>query len=142
MLSIILQSFVTSQISHLWCQKLTPMHLRRISRNRNIIANPNCSTIQMLVALKPIQDAAGIDRINVCTYQSVSGAGKEAMEELAKQTAGLLNAREVKPESFSRQIALMITISNRRIPRQRLHQRRNGKCCGKPKKSWAIKVFW
>ncbi|MEC8638577.1 MAG: aspartate-semialdehyde dehydrogenase, partial [Pseudomonadota bacterium] len=77
-------------------------------RNRNIIANPNCSTIQMLVALKPIQDAVGIDRINVCTYQSVSGAGKEAMEELAKQTAGLLNAREVKPESFSRQIAFNV----------------------------------
>ncbi|AFV86034.1 aspartate-semialdehyde dehydrogenase [Alteromonas mediterranea] len=77
-------------------------------RNRNIIANPNCSTIQMMVALKPIQDAVGIDRINVCTYQSVSGAGKEAMEELAKQTAGLLNAREVKNEAFSRQIAFNV----------------------------------
>ena len=51
--------------------------------NRGIIANPNCSTIQMLVALKPIQDAAGLERINVCTYQAVSGTGKEAMEELA-----------------------------------------------------------
>lgn len=74
-------------------------------RNRNIIANPNCSTIQMLVALKPIQDAVGISRINVSTYQSVSGAGKSAMEELAKQTADLLSGREVKSESFSRQIA-------------------------------------
>ena len=74
-------------------------------RNRNIIANPNCSTIQMLVALKPIQDAVGISRINVSTYQSVSGAGKSAMEELAKQTADLLSGREVKNESFSRQIA-------------------------------------
>ncbi len=74
-------------------------------RNRNIIANPNCSTIQMLVALKPIHDAVGIDRINVCTYQSVSGAGKSAMEELARQTADLLNAREIKSESFNRQIA-------------------------------------
>jgi len=63
-------------------------------RARNIIANPNCSTIQMLVALKPIQDAVGIDRINVATYQSVSGAGKEAVEELALQTAALLNGRE------------------------------------------------
>ena len=53
-------------------------------RNRNIIANPNCSTIQMLVALKPIHEAVGIDRINVCTYQSVSGAGKEAMDELSE----------------------------------------------------------
>ncbi len=77
-------------------------------RNRNIIANPNCSTIQMLVALKPIQDAVGISRINVSTYQSVSGAGKSAMDELAKQTADLLNAREVKPEAFSRQIAFNV----------------------------------
>lgn len=74
-------------------------------RNRNIIANPNCSTIQMMVALKPIHDAVGIERINVATYQSVSGAGKEAMEELAKQTAALLNGREVESEAFSRQIA-------------------------------------
>ncbi len=74
-------------------------------RNRNIIANPNCSTIQMLVALKPIQDAVGIDRINVSTYQSVSGAGKSAMDELAKQTAAMLSGRELKNEAFSRQIA-------------------------------------
>ncbi|BDX07420.1 aspartate-semialdehyde dehydrogenase [Planctobacterium marinum] len=74
-------------------------------RNRNIIANPNCSTIGMLVALKPIHDHFGITRINVSTYQSVSGAGKSAMDELAKQTADLLNGREVKVESFSRQIA-------------------------------------
>ncbi|MDX1705859.1 aspartate-semialdehyde dehydrogenase [Pseudidiomarina sp.] len=74
-------------------------------RNRNIIANPNCSTIQMLVALKPIYDAVGIDRINVATYQSVSGAGKEAIDELARQTAALLNGRPVEVETFSRQIA-------------------------------------
>lgn len=74
-------------------------------RNRNIIANPNCSTIQMLVALKPIHDAVGIERINVSTYQSVSGAGASAMEELAKQTAELLNAKAPTIESFSRQIA-------------------------------------
>ncbi len=74
-------------------------------RNRNIIANPNCSTIQMMVALKPIQEAVGIERLNVCTYQSVSGAGKSAMEELAKQTTDLLSGKEVKVESFSRQIA-------------------------------------
>ncbi|WP_286843502.1 Asd/ArgC dimerization domain-containing protein, partial [Idiomarina sp. UBA4206] len=54
----------------------------------------NCSTIQMMVALKPIHDAVGIERINVSTYQSVSGAGKEAMEELAKQTAELLNGKQ------------------------------------------------
>jgi aspartate-semialdehyde dehydrogenase len=60
---------------------------------RRIIANPNCSTIQMVVALKPIYDAVGIERINVATYQSVSGAGKEAVEELASQSAELLSGR-------------------------------------------------
>ena len=74
-------------------------------RNRNIIANPNCSTIQMVVALKPIHDAVGIDRINVCTYQSVSGAGKSAIDGLAQQTASLMNGREVDMDGFSRQIA-------------------------------------
>ena len=77
-------------------------------RNRNIIANPNCSTIQMVVALKPIYDACGIERINVCTYQSVSGAGKEAMEALARQTAELLNAKPVTGDQFSRQIAFNV----------------------------------
>jgi aspartate-semialdehyde dehydrogenase len=68
---------------------------------RNIIANPNCSTIQMLVALKPIYDAVGIERINVATYQAVSGTGKEAIEELAGQTASLLNGREVYPKQIA-----------------------------------------
>ncbi|MDP5029960.1 MAG: aspartate-semialdehyde dehydrogenase [Paraglaciecola sp.] len=77
-------------------------------RNRNIIANPNCSTIQMLVALKPIQDAVGISRINVSTYQSVSGAGKSAMDELAHQTAALLSGKEVQVKAFSRQIAFNV----------------------------------
>ncbi|UDM62263.1 aspartate-semialdehyde dehydrogenase [Pseudoalteromonas piscicida] len=77
-------------------------------RNRNIIANPNCSTIQMLVALKPIYDAYGIDRINVSTYQAVSGAGKEAVDELAKQTANLMNARTMENEVFSKQIAFNV----------------------------------
>ena len=57
--------------------------------NRNLIANPNCSTIQMLVALKPIYDAVGIERINVATYQAVSGTGKEGIEELAGQDGAL-----------------------------------------------------
>lgn len=74
-------------------------------RNRNIIANPNCSTIQMLVALKPIYDEVGIERINVCTYQSVSGAGKSGIDELAGQTARLLNGVPAEPEVFSQQIA-------------------------------------
>ncbi|NOQ37106.1 MAG: aspartate-semialdehyde dehydrogenase [Methylococcaceae bacterium] len=74
-------------------------------KNRGIIANPNCSTIQMLVALKPIYDAVGIDRINVATYQAVSGTGKEAMQELAKQTANLLNAKPITAEVYPKQIA-------------------------------------
>lgn len=77
-------------------------------RNRNIIANPNCSTIQMLVALKPIQDAVGIERINVSTYQSVSGAGRSAIEELAKQCADLLSGKPVEAKAFSRQIAFNV----------------------------------
>ena len=77
-------------------------------RNRNIIANPNCSTIQMLVALKPIYDAVGIERINVCTYQAVSGSGQSAMDELAKQTAALLNFQSVKTEVYPKQIAFNV----------------------------------
>ena len=72
---------------------------------RGIIANPNCSTIQMVVALKPIYDAAGIDRINVATYQSVSGAGRRAIEELARQTAALLNGKPLDISGNEKQIA-------------------------------------
>ena len=75
---------------------------------RGIIANPNCSTIQMLVALKPIKDAVGIERINVATYQAVSGTGKEAIEELAAQTANLLNAKPIKTEVYPKQIAFNV----------------------------------
>jgi aspartate-semialdehyde dehydrogenase len=77
-------------------------------RARNIIANPNCSTIQMLVALKPIYDAVGISRINVATYQAVSGTGKEAIEELAAQTAKLLNGQEIVCEVYPKQIAFNV----------------------------------
>ena len=77
-------------------------------KNRGIIANPNCSTIQMLVALKPIHDAVGIERINVCTYQSVSGTGKEAIEELGRQTAALLNFRDAEPKVYPKQIAFNV----------------------------------
>ena len=74
-------------------------------RARNIIANPNCSTIQMLVALKPIHDAARITRINVCTYQAVSGAGAGGVRELAGQTANLLNAKPIETQVMPVQIA-------------------------------------
>ncbi|BBL76021.1 aspartate-semialdehyde dehydrogenase [Methylomagnum ishizawai] len=77
-------------------------------KTRGIIANPNCSTIQMLVALKPIHDAVGIERINVCTYQAVSGTGKEAIEELASQTAALLNGKPISPEVYPKQIAFNV----------------------------------
>ena len=73
--------------------------------NRNIVANPNCSTIQMLLALKPIHDAVGIKRVNVSTYQAVSGSGKAAVSELAKQTAELLNGRDAECAVYPRQIA-------------------------------------
>ncbi len=73
--------------------------------HRGIIANPNCSTIQMLVALKPIYDAVGITRINVASYQAVSGAGKRGIETLATQTAKLLNATPIEHGDFPQQIA-------------------------------------
>ncbi len=73
--------------------------------DRNIIANPNCSTIQMLVALKPIYDSVGIARINVATYQAVSGTGKSAIEELAGQTARLLNGQPAESKVYPKQIA-------------------------------------
>src|SRR4051794_9151907 len=76
---------------------------------RNIIANPNCSTIQMVVALKPIYDAVGITRINVATYQSVSGAGREAVDELASQTTALMSGRQPdKPQVIAKRIAFNV----------------------------------
>ncbi len=77
-------------------------------KNRGIIANPNCSTIQMVVALKPIKDAVGIARINVATYQAVSGTGKEAIDELAEQTRALFNQQEVKLEVYPKRIAFNV----------------------------------
>ncbi|OQW93838.1 MAG: aspartate-semialdehyde dehydrogenase [Beggiatoa sp. IS2] len=77
-------------------------------KNRNIIANPNCSTIQMVVALKPIYDAVGIERINVATYQSVSGTGKEAIEELDKQTRAFVKGEPLTCEVYPKQIAFNV----------------------------------
>ena len=71
----------------------------------SIIANPNCSTIQMLIAIAPIHAIAGLDRVNVATYQSVSGAGSEGMEELARQTMDRLSFKDVKPSVFAQPIA-------------------------------------
>ncbi len=74
-------------------------------KNKGIIANPNCSTIQMMVALKPIHDAVGIKRIVVSTYQAVSGTGKKAIEELADQTKALMTFQDVKVKVYPHQIA-------------------------------------
>ncbi len=75
---------------------------------RNIIANPNCSTIQMVVALKPLHDLARIRRVVVATYQSTSGAGKDGMDELFNQTRGIYVNEPVKPEEFTKQIAFNV----------------------------------
>jgi aspartate-semialdehyde dehydrogenase len=77
-------------------------------KETGIIANPNCSTIQMLVALKPLYDAVGIERITVSTYQAVSGTGKEAVSELAGQTARLLNGQQAESKVYPKQIAFNV----------------------------------
>ena len=79
-----------------------------LSWHKGIIANPNCSTIQMVVALKPIHDAAKIQRVVVTTFQAVSGTGKKAMDELLHQTTDLLNFREIKCNVYPHQIAFNV----------------------------------
>jgi aspartate-semialdehyde dehydrogenase len=76
--------------------------------HKGIIANPNCSTIQMVVVLKPIHDAARIKRVVVTTFQSVSGTGRKAMDELLQQTTDLLNFREIKCNVYPHQIAFNV----------------------------------
>jgi len=83
--------------------EVNPHHLKDIPKG--IIANPNCSTIQMLVVLKPLHDAAKIKRVVVTTFQSVSGTGKKAMDELMDQTAALMNFQEVQKKVYPHQIA-------------------------------------
>lgn len=87
--------------------EVNPLHLKNYKK-KNIIANPNCSTIQMLVALKPIYDHVGIKSITVSTYQSVSGSGRKAIEALAKQTAQLLNGQPIEPAVYPTQIAFNV----------------------------------
>ena len=84
------------------------VNLHALDKHQGIIANPNCSTIQMVVALKPIYDAVGIHRINVATYQAVSGAGRRAIEELSGQTAALLNGKKPTIDVMSKQIAFNV----------------------------------
>ena len=76
-----------------------------LERHKGIIANPNCSTIQMVVVLKPIHDAVKIRRVIVTTFQSVSGTGKKAMDELLNQTTDILNFKEIRPSVYPHQIA-------------------------------------
>jgi aspartate-semialdehyde dehydrogenase len=78
------------------------------SKKRGIIANPNCSTAQLVVALKPLHDIAKIERVVVSTYQSVSGAGNAAMEELFNQTKGIFVNQAAEPENFTKQIAFNV----------------------------------
>ncbi len=77
-------------------------------KKKNIIANPNCSTIQMVVALKPLHEAAKVKRVVVSTYQSVSGAGKDAMDELFNQTKSIFINSQLAPEHFTKQIAFNV----------------------------------
>ncbi len=86
--------------------EVNPEQIR--NRPRGIIANPNCSTMQLMVALAPIHRAVGIERINIATYQSVSGTGRRALEELGRQTAALLNFQDPDPQVYPVQIAFNV----------------------------------
>ncbi len=106
---------VIDNTSHFRMEKDIPLVVPEVNahaiadyKKRNIIANPNCSTIQMLVALKPLHDYATIKRIVVSTYQSVSGGGKEAMDELFNQTKGIFMNNKIPAKKFSRQIAFNV----------------------------------
>ena len=79
-----------------------------IGQHKGIIASPSCTSIQLMLALKPLHDVAGIERISVVSLQSVSGSGREGVEELAKQTADLLNFREAQPRVYPKQIAFNV----------------------------------
>lgn len=110
-----LGNIVIDKSSHFRYDKKVPLIVPEINlsalkniKKTKIIANPNCNTIPVVVALKPIYDAVGISRINIATYQSVSGSGKEGVNELAEQTALLLNGKPIKPKVYSQQIAFNV----------------------------------
>jgi aspartate-semialdehyde dehydrogenase len=102
---------VIDNSSHWRMQEDVPLVVSEVNphaldRHKGIVANPNCSTMQMVVALKPIQDAAGIERLVISTYQAVSGTGRRAVDELLEQTHALLHGREVpSPDAYAHQIA-------------------------------------
>ncbi|MDF2868260.1 MAG: semialdehyde dehydrogenase [Gammaproteobacteria bacterium] len=106
---------VIDNSSHFRYQKTIPLVVSEVNpeqlvhyKNHNLIANPNCSTMQMLVALKPIYDAVGIERINVATYQSVSGAGQLAVNELYDQTTKVLAGQSIEAELLHQPIAFNV----------------------------------
>ena len=96
-----------------------------LDSHRGIVANPNCTTMQTVVALKPILDAAGIERVVASTYQAVSGTGQRAVEELHDQALATLEAKDVPPPSvYPHQIAFNVVPAGREVPgRRRLHDR-------------------
>ena len=102
---------VIDNTSHFRMEKDIPLVVPEVNAhalktyNSNIIANPNCSTAQLVVVLKPIHDKAKIKRVVISTYQAVAGAGKAGIDELAAQTAALLNGKSVTPKKFTKQIA-------------------------------------
>jgi len=103
---------VVDNTSHFRYQADIPLVITEVNphaikhyKNHNIVANPNCSTMQLLAAIKPIYDAVGIDRINVATYQSVSGGGQKAMNELTEQTQALAAGRPAVAKVIAKQIA-------------------------------------
>ena len=103
--------FVIDNSSHFRMDPDVPLIVPQVNSDdlnnikKNIIANPNCSTAQLVIALKPLHDLFTIKRIVVSTYQSVSGAGKASMDELIKQTKLALDGKDIKPENFTKQIA-------------------------------------
>lgn len=106
---------VIDNTSHFRYDKDVPLVVPEVNKEaiaeytkRNIIANPNCSTIQMVVALKPLHDVAQILRINVATYQSVSGSGQKGIDELIYQTTELLNGRPIEPHVYHKQISFNV----------------------------------
>ncbi|MCG8596471.1 MAG: aspartate-semialdehyde dehydrogenase, partial [Kiloniellales bacterium] len=106
---------VIDNTSHFRMDPDVPLVVPEVNRDaiaaygrRNIIANPNCSTIQMVLALKPLHELARIKRVVVSTYQSTSGSGKDAMDELFSQTRGIYVNEPVRPEQFTKQIAFNV----------------------------------
>lgn len=108
-------NLVIDKSSHFRYHKDVPLIVPEVNQNaiqdypkQNLIANPNCNTIPIVVALKPIYDAVGLKRVNVATYQSVSGSGKEAVNELQNQTQQILNKLQIEPRIYPQQIAFNV----------------------------------